>query len=112
MALMMLVGTSSAWGVTLYLKPNNNWLNNTNRYSAYFFGNGEKWVPMTAGPEDKMYHCEAPAGYTKVIFNRADPNISNGSFDTATRCAHALEIVLAQKHLSALFYCVYIYLLL
>ena len=76
MALMMLVGTSSAWAATpgtLYLGLNDNWKNNTTRFSAYFFGNGDKWVSMKK-VDDYTYSVAVPSGYTKVIFCAMNKN--------------------------------------
>ena len=40
------------------------------RYAAYFFGNGEKWVSMTDSNGDKTYEVTVPAGFPNVIFCR------------------------------------------
>ena len=40
------------------------------RYAAYFFGNGEKWVSMTDSNGDKTYEVAVPAGFPNVIFCR------------------------------------------
>ena len=96
MALMMLVGTSSAWAITfkgneiLYLTPCDNWITNAKnngngkpgRYAAYFFGNGEKWISMTAvAGETELYEVTAPANYTQVIFCSMNPTTNGLSWN-------------------------------
>ncbi len=79
-ALMMLVGTSGAWALdVLYLKTNgtNYWNKDNARFAAYFFGNGEKWVSMTAvSGETNLYKVDVPSGFPKVIFCRMNPSAS------------------------------------
>lgn len=56
---------------TLYLKPTGNWVQNNERYAAYFFNDaGNTWVSCTDANEDRIYECDVPTGYTKVIFCR------------------------------------------
>lgn len=77
-------------GEILYLTPGNNWINNAKdhgggnpgRYAAYFFGNGDKWVAMTAvAGETELYQVTAPAGYKNVIFCAMNPSSSGLSWD-------------------------------
>lgn len=51
------------------------------RYAAYFFGNGEKWVSMTDSNGDKIYEVTVPAGFPNVIFCRMNGAISTNSWD-------------------------------
>ena len=66
------MGTTSA--NKLYLKPNDKWENEGNeRYAAYFFENGEKWVDMRASSTlSGYYECDKQSGFPKVIFVRMD----------------------------------------
>ena len=56
----------------LFLKPSSNWTQSSARFAAYFFGNGETWVSMTA-LENGFYAVQKPSGYPKVIFCRMNP---------------------------------------
>ena len=66
------MGTTSA--NKIYLKPNDKWENEGNeRYAAYFFENGEKWVNMRASSTlSGYYECDKQSGFPKVIFVRMD----------------------------------------
>ena len=67
---------------TLYLKPNSNWTQSSARFAAYFFGNGETWVSMSAVEgETDLYSVEAPAGYPNVIFCRMNPSATENNWD-------------------------------
>ena len=69
--------TANAAPEKLYLTPNSNWKSDGARFAAYFFGNGEKWVSMTAvAGETDLYEVTTPAGYPKVIFCRMNPSAS------------------------------------
>ena len=67
----------------LYLKPNSNWTKDNARFAAYFYGNGETWVSMTAvSDESGVYECAIPdGGYTNVIFCRMDPSTTANNRD-------------------------------
>jgi hypothetical protein len=68
MALMMLVGTSSAWAATLYLKPGV-WSANNPCYYAYFWGGSgsDQWERMTDSDGDGIFSCTIPGtGRTNV----------------------------------------------
>ena len=57
----------------LYLKANSNWKADGARFAAYFFGNGEKWVSMTAvAGQTDLYEVAIPTdkSYPSVIFCR------------------------------------------
>ena len=82
MALMMLVGTGSAWGAKLYFKPSDTWKTDNARFAAYFFGNGEKWVSMTASTSrTNFYEVDAPNGYPNVIFCRMNPSVAANNWN-------------------------------
>lgn len=65
----------------LYLKPGQ-WASDAPRFEAYFFGNGEVWVTMTASETAGVYECELPTGYTNVIFVRMDPAKAEHNWDS------------------------------
>lgn len=64
----------AATPTTLYLKPNSNWTQANAKFSAYFFGNGERWESMTDSNGDGIYEVATPTGYPKVIFCRMNPS--------------------------------------
>lgn len=76
-------GTWSSYtpDVTLYLKPNANWLVDNARFAAYFFGNGETWVSMTDEDGDGYYEVIAPEGYPSVIFCRMNPGTTDNNWN-------------------------------
>ena len=68
----------------LYLKPNDNWKNNSPRNSAYFYGNGEKWVDMEKtkiGDDENFYKVTIQVGYPNVIFCSMNKNTTGNSWD-------------------------------
>ncbi len=72
----------TAFSATLYLTPNANWKTDGARFAAYFFGNGDTWVSMTAVEgETDLYSVEAPAGYPNVIFCRMNPGAAANNWD-------------------------------
>ncbi len=75
----------------LYLKPNDNWLQDNARFAAYFFGNGETWVDMTevAGG---YYECQVPEGFTKVIFCRMNPGALENKWDNKWNQTSDLDV--------------------
>ena len=71
----------------LYLKPNANWKQNNARFAAYFFGNGERWVNMTATDVDGVYDVAIPTDktFTHVIFCRMNPNSTTNGWTQNTQ---------------------------
>ena len=69
-------------GTKLYLTPNANWKNDNARFAAYFYGNGEAWVSMTAVEgETDLYELTSPdKKYTNVIFCRMNPSQAENSW--------------------------------
>lgn len=65
----------------IYFKPDSNWKSANARFAAYFFGNGEKWVSMVDREGNGVYECEIPAGFTKVIFVRMNPDNQTNNWD-------------------------------
>ncbi len=66
---------------TLYLKPNDNWLQADARFAAYFYGNGDAWVDCTDSDGDGVYEVKVPSGYTNVIFCRMNPGTTENTWD-------------------------------
>lgn len=68
---------------TVYLKPNSNWLEAGARFAAYFWQNGksEVWMSLTEDSVTGVYKCDAPAGYTNMIFVRMNPATSDNNWD-------------------------------
>ncbi len=69
----------------LYLKPNSNWKTDNAWFAAYFFGNGEKWVKMTAvSGQSGVYEVTVPTDktYPKVIFCRMNSAKTALSWDS------------------------------
>ncbi len=62
--------------ITLYLKPNSNWLVDSARFAVYCFGNGEAWVDMTDEDGDGFYEAAISKDYPNVIFCRMNPGTS------------------------------------
>ena len=89
--ILLLMGVSNAWAATfsggeiLVLKPNSNWTKDGARFAAYFFGNGEKWVSMTAvsiNGTSGYYQVTAPSGgYKNVIFCRMNGGNQTNNWD-------------------------------
>ena len=72
----------------LYLKPNDNWKADGARFAAYFFGNGNKWVSMTAvAGQTDLYAVAIPTdkSYPSVIFCRMNPGTAANNFDNGTK---------------------------
>ena len=89
--ILLLMGVNSAWAATfsggeiLVLKPNSNWTKDGARFAAYFFGNGDKWVSMTAvsiNGTSGYYQVTAPSGgYKNVIFCRMNGGNNTNNWD-------------------------------
>ncbi len=72
-------------GTKLYLTPNSNWKVDNARFAAYFYGDGEAWVSMTAvSGETDLYEVATPGtgkNYTNVIFCRMNSSASANNWD-------------------------------
>ena len=80
--ILLVVGATNAWSAKVYLKPNSNWTQSNARFAAYFFGNGEKWVSMTANECDpSIYECDIPTGYPNVILCRMNPSATANNWN-------------------------------
>ena len=72
----------------LYLKPNANWKQANARFAAYFFGNGDKWVSMTAvADQTDLYEVDIPTdkSYPSVIFCRMNPSSTTNGWTAETQ---------------------------
>ncbi len=69
-------------GTNLYLKPTGNWIQNNERYAAYFYGNGDAWVSMADSDADGIYEAVSPnKAYTNVIFCRMNGATTDNKWD-------------------------------
>ena len=89
MALMLLLGTSSAWAVNLkggeilYFKPNDNWKKDGARFAMFLCNgsSGDKWISMTSSVAG-YYQAEVPTGdYKNIIFCRMNGGNSTNNWD-------------------------------
>ena len=71
--------------VTIYLNPNNNWMQAGARFAAYFFidDSNNTWVSMTDENGDSVYEVVVPTDkdYSKVIFCRMNPAATENNWD-------------------------------
>lgn len=67
----------------LYLKPSSNWTQSNARFAAYFFGNGERWISMTASDVAGIYEVPIPTdkNFPKVIFCRMNPSTTANNWN-------------------------------
>ena len=72
---MVPVTARAAEGTTLYLKPNDNWLEANARFAVYSWeGSDSAWNSMTGPDENGIYEGTVPAGHTNIIFCRMNPD--------------------------------------
>ena len=67
--------------VTLYLKPNDNWLKDGARFAAYTWDIGEAWFDLTDSDNDGYYEVKVPANIKNIIFCRMNPNASANNWN-------------------------------
>ncbi len=83
-ALMLLsllpMAAFAAEGTTVYLSPNDNWLQSNARFAVYYFGgaDGEGWVSMTA---DGAYYTATVPSDATIIFCRMNPDAADNNWD-------------------------------
>lgn len=65
----------NATGVTLYLKPNSNWVQSDAWFAVYYWGDGiaAQWAKMTDSDNDGIYEVTIKTQFEKVIFCRMNP---------------------------------------
>ena len=85
----------------LYLKPNNNWKADNARFAVYFFGNGERWVSMTASSTSGVYEVALPTdkNFPNVIFCRMNPNASANNWNNKWNQTSDLKVPTDGKNL-------------
>lgn len=72
-----------SWSITyreLYLKPNSNWTQNSARFAAYVYGDGDAWYSMTSAGND-YYKVTVPASYPNVIFARMNGGTTTNNWN-------------------------------
>ena len=82
LALVMVLGlfpashARAAEGLTLYLVPNSNWMQDNARFAVYSWNSSgtNAWTDMTDPDGDGVYEAAAPDGHGNVIFCRMNPN--------------------------------------
>lgn len=89
---LVAVTASAAGGTKVYLKPNENWLQGNARFAIYFFGNGDGWADLTDSNGDGIYEGEVPAGYTKVIFCRMNPDAAENNWNNKWNQSQDLDV--------------------
>ncbi len=68
--------------VTVYFKPNENWLNDGARFAAYFWNeSGDMWIDMEQVGSSTMYCCKTPEGFANIIFCRMNPSALDNNWD-------------------------------
>ena len=68
------------WNAKVYLKPNSNWTQSNAWFAAYFFGNGEHWVGMTANGDVYEGSWEDDAMNGAGVLRMADGRRYAGGF--------------------------------
>ena len=80
---------------TIYLKPNDNWLDANARFAIYWWADGGKngWVDMTAVDcYSNTYTAEIPAGVTEFKFVRLNPNTNANNFNNGVKWDETLNL--------------------
>ena len=77
-----LYANAAEGGQTLYLKPNDNWLQGNARFAIYYWNDGgSAWTGMADSNNDGVYEGIIPAGYTNVIFCRMNPGTTANNWN-------------------------------
>ena len=72
-----------SWSITdreLYLKPNSNWTQDSARFAAYVYGDGNNWYSMTSAGSG-YYKVTVPASYPNIIFVRMNGSTSTNNWN-------------------------------
>ena len=72
-----------SWSITdreLYLKPNSNWTQDSARFAAYVYGDGDNWYSMTSAGSG-YYKVTVPASYPNIIFVRMNGSTSTNNWN-------------------------------
>lgn len=79
----------------IYVTVHQDWRSDNAWFAAYFFGNGDKWVKMTAVPgQSNMYTCSIPSGYLSVIFCRMN-SANTSSLDWNNKWNQTVDLKLS-----------------
>ena len=82
----------------VYLTVHGDWKSDNARFAAYFFGNGNKWVNMTAvAGQSNMYSCAIPSGYSNVIFCRMNGGQAANNWDN--KWNQTVDLKLSDGHM-------------
>ena len=82
----------------VYLTVHGDWKSDNARLAAYFFGNGNKWVNMTAvAGQSNMYSCAIPSGYSNVIFCRMNGGQAANNWDN--KWNQTVDLKLSDGHM-------------
>ncbi len=67
----------------LYLKPTGDWKKGDERYAAYFFGNGDRWVSMIDSDKDGIYEVANPRdkNFKNIIFCRMNGGTTENNWN-------------------------------
>ena len=66
--------------VTLYLKPNSNWLMDGARFAAYTWDIGDAWFDLTDSDNDGYYEVTVPGNISNIIFCRMNPGTTENNW--------------------------------
>ena len=78
---MLPMAAFAANDVTLYLKPNSNWLMDGARFAAYTWDIGDAWFDATDSDNDGCYEIKVPAGVSNIIFCRMNPGTTENNWN-------------------------------
>lgn len=78
---MLPMAAFAANDVTLYLKPNSNWLMDGARFAAYTWDIGDAWFDATDSDNDGFYEIKVPAGVSNIIFCRMNPGTTENNWN-------------------------------
>lgn len=79
----LVVSGTTLGSVTLYFKPNANWLREDSRFATYVFGNNKSaWIDFTELESDAGYYSAVfPDIYTGILFCRMNPATEENIWD-------------------------------
>ena len=87
----------------IYLKPNSNWKSSNARFAAYVWSSNSNaiWIDMIKSSistsSTAYYACWIPQSYTKVIFGRMSPSVSNNGFDNPPMWNRTNDVTLSSS---------------
>lgn len=82
----------NATGITLYLKPNNNWKADSAWFAVYYWGTGvdAQWAKMTDSDGDGIYEATIKTEFENVIFCRM--NSSKTTLDWGSKWDQTVDL--------------------